>query len=99
MNLQYLSDIHSGRYAQRVKHYLKWLTVFKERHILLRKYSGNNTLITVASRHLVSNVDLSLSGDVTPYQLVNSRRQLVAVFSGENLNVYYYTGFAVRHSQ
>ena len=81
VNFQYLSYIHSGRYAQRVKHYLERLTVFQERHILFRKNSGNNTLVAMASCHLISNVDLSLSCDVASYQLVYSRRKLVAVFS------------------
>ena len=39
MNLQYLSYIHSGRYTQRIEHYLKRLTVFQEWHIFLRKDS------------------------------------------------------------
>ena len=81
VNFQYLSYIHSGRYAQRVKHYLKRLTVFQEWHILFRKDSGNNTLITMASCHLISNVNLSLGCNVASYQLVDSRRKFIAVFS------------------
>ena len=39
MHLKHLTDVHTRRYAQRVKADIKRSTVLEERHILLRKYS------------------------------------------------------------
>ena len=37
VDFKYLSYVHTGRYAQRVQHYLQRTAVFEERHILFRK--------------------------------------------------------------
>ena len=81
MNLQYLSDVHSRRYTQRVQHYLQRLPVFHKRHIFFRQDPRNNTFVSVTSSHLVSNADLSLGRDVAAHQLVNAWRQFVSVIS------------------
>ena len=70
--LKNLSDVHSGRNAQRVKNYIKRSTVIKERHILLRKYSRNNALVTVTACHLIADGELSLLCDITAYNLIDT---------------------------
>ena len=67
VRLQHLSDIHSRRYAQRIQHDLEGCAVFCKRHILLRKDTGDNALISVTSRHLVAHIDLSLRSDIASY--------------------------------
>ena len=99
MHFQYLTDVHSGRYAQRVEHYLERLSVIQERHVFFRQYPGDNTLVSVASCHLVSYIDLSLGGNVASYQFVHTRRQFITVFAAEDLYIYDDPGLSVRHSQ
>ena len=48
-------------------------SVWKEWHIFYRKYTGNNTLVTMTSGHLITNGNLSLLCDVDTYGLVNTR--------------------------
>src|SRR5699024_3805753 len=55
MDLQHLTDVHTRRYALRVEHDVQRTTVCQKRHILLRQDSGNNTLVSVASRHLIAD--------------------------------------------
>ena len=37
MDFQNLSDIHTGRYTQRVQHDIQWSAIWQERHILHRQ--------------------------------------------------------------
>ena len=55
MNLQYLSDIHTGRHAQRVQNDIQRTAVRQIRHILHGKHAGNNTLVSVTASHLVAD--------------------------------------------
>ena len=97
MNLQHLSDIHTGRHAQRVKHDVKRASVGQERHILNRKHTGNNTLVAVTSCHLITNRNLTLLGNVNTHGLVHARRQLVSVLPGKYLCIHDDSVCAVRH--
>ncbi len=81
MNLQDLSDVHTGRYTQRIQYDIQRTAVWKEWHILYRKYTGNNTLVTMTTSHLITNGDFSLLCDIDTYCLIYSRRQLVTIFS------------------
>ena len=47
MDLEHLTDVHTGRNAQRVQHDIKRRTVGHEGHILLRQNAGNNALVAV----------------------------------------------------
>ena len=88
MNFQDLSNVHTGRYTQRVQHDIQWTSVRKEWHILNRKYTGNDTLVTMTTSHLITNGDFSLLCDIDTYRLINSWRQLITIFSCEYLGVY-----------
>ena len=99
VNLEHLSDVHSGRYAQRIQHDVKRSTVRKERHILLAENSGNDTLVTVTARHLIADGDLSLLRDIYANLLVYSGGELIAVVAVEYLYVNNDTAYAVGNSQ
>ena len=45
--------------------------------------------------HLIADGDLPLLGDIDPDDLVDTGRELVAIFSGENLDIDNNAGFAV----
>ena len=96
MYLEYLSDVHTGRNAQRVQHYLQRLTVFLERHVFLRKDPRDDTLVSVTAGHLVAYVDLSLCSNIDSDYFVYSRRELCAVRLVEYSYVDDDTLFAVR---
>ena len=81
MHLKHLTDIHSGRNAQRIKNDIERSSVGKERHILGRKYSRNDTLITVTARHLVADRYLTLLSEINANNLVYTGGKLVAVFT------------------
>ena len=98
MQLKHLTNVHSGRHAQGVQHYLQGGAVGQEGHILLGKYPGYNTLVAVAARHLIAYGYLALLRYVYANQLVYSRRQLVLVRPREYLYVYYDSAFAMRHA-
>ena len=73
MNLQDLSDIHTGRYTQRIQHDIQRTTVRQEWHIFYRQNTGNNTLVTVTTGHLITDRDLSLLCNVDTNSLIYTR--------------------------
>ena len=97
--LEHLTDVHSGRYAQRVQNDVERTAVLEERHVLLRQDARNDTLVAVAARHLIADRDLALLRDINADDHVDTGRQLVAVLAGKYLNVYNDTRFAVRRTQ
>ena len=99
MDLQDLSDVHTGRYTQRVQHDIQRTSVWKEWHILNRKYTGNDTLVTVTTSHLITNGDFSLLCDVNTYRLIYSRRQLVTIFSCKYFGINNDTILTMRYFQ
>ena len=70
--LEYLTDIHTGRNAQRVKNYIKRGAVRQERHILARENTGNNALVAVTSRHFIADRNLTLLCYIAAHDNINS---------------------------
>ena len=99
MDFQHLTDVHTGRNAERVKNDIERSTVGQERHILLVEYARNNALVTVTTRHFIADGYLSLLRDIAAYSHLDSRSELVAVLSCEYLYVNYNAAFAVRYAQ
>ncbi len=97
VDLKHLTDIHTGRNAERVQADIKRCSVLEERHILLRQYTGNNALVSMAARHLIADRDLTLLCDIAADKLIYSGRKLIAVLSCKDLNVNDNTGFSVRN--
>ena len=78
VRLQDLADVHSARNAERVENDVDRGAVGKERHVLHGKNLGDDSLVAVASRHLVADHQLSLLGGVDLNRHVRAGRQLVA---------------------
>ena len=97
VHLEHLTDVHTGRHAQRVEHDVERCAVRQVRHILAREDAGHDTLVAVAACHLVADGDLTLLRDVHAHDLVDTRGHLVAVFAGEALDVDHDAGLAVRY--
>ena len=55
MGLENLSDVHTARYAEWVEDDVDRTAIGEERHVLLGDDTRNDTLVAVASRHLVAN--------------------------------------------
>ena len=85
MNLQNLSDIHTGRDTQGVQNDIKRASVRQERHVLHREDPGDDTLVSMTACHLITDRNLSLLRDIDTNRLVDSRRQFIAVLLREHL--------------
>ena len=77
VGLEDLSDVHTARHAERVENDVDGTAIGEERHVLLGNDTGNDTLVAVASCHLVADRDLSLLGHVNLHELDDARWQLV----------------------
>ena len=99
MDFQYLSDIHTGRHAQRIQYDIKRASVGQVRHILHGKHTGNNTLVAVTACHLVTYGNLSLLCDVNTHCLIHTGRKLIAIFPRKYLGIHNDAVFTVRHLQ
>ena len=97
MHLQYLTDVHTRRYAQRVQDNLERCSVRQKRHVFLGKNTRNNALITVTTRHFIADRDFPLLCDITTYNLCNTRRHIITVCSCKHFYIYYNTIFTVRN--
>ena len=58
-----LSDIHTGRNAERIQANVERCAVFEIRHIFDRKDARDDALVSVASGHLVAFAELTLVCD------------------------------------
>ena len=99
MDLQDLSDIHTGRHAQRIQDDIQRPSVGKIRHILDGQNAGNDTLVAVTACHLIADRDLSLLRDVNANRLVHTGGKLISVLSGELLGIYDNAVFTVGNLQ
>ena len=70
----YLTDIHTRRYPKRVEYDIHRSSVLKERHILITYDTGYDTLVTVATSHLVPYFKFTLLSDVYLGELHDTRR-------------------------
>src|SRR4029078_7039114 len=75
--LEDLPHVHSAWYAERVEHDIDRTSVRKERHVFLRHDAGNDTLVAVASGHLIAHRDLALLDEITLHELDDARGQLI----------------------
>src|SRR6266568_4125492 len=79
VRFQNLNDVHTRRHAERVQNDFHRRSVFEVRHILFRQNARDDTLVTVASGHLVTDGKLALHRDIDLDQLDDARRQFVAL--------------------
>ena len=99
VDLQHLTDVHTGRHAQGVQHDIQGGAVGQVGHILLRQDAGDDALVAVAAGHLVAHADLALLGDVAADHLADAGLQLVAVLGGKDLDVHDDAVLAVGHTE
>ena len=85
MGLKYLSNVHTGRNTEWVENDVNRCSILKEWHVLNRSNLGDNTLVSVATGHLVADGELTLCGDVNLNLLVNAGRKVVSHFKGSLL--------------
>ena len=99
VHFQNLTDVHTRRNTQRVQHDLQRRAIGQEGHVLLAQDAGNDTLVAVTARHLVTDGNLTLLGDVDANHLLYGRGQLIGMRTVENLHIDHNAPFAVRHAQ
>src|SRR5438270_3094671 len=79
VRLQDLTDVHTGRHAERIEHDLNRSSVLQIWHVLVRKNASDYAFVAMASSHLVANRKLALHGDVNLHQLDHAGWKLVAL--------------------
>ena len=79
VRFQNLSDVHTGRNAERIEHDLDRRSIGQVRHVLFRNDARDDALVAVAAGHLVADRKLALHGDVDLDQLDDAGRQFVAL--------------------
>lgn len=99
VDLQDLSDVHSGRYAQWVQHQIDRTAIRGERHIFDRHDTRAYALVAVTTCHFIAFTDLTFLRDVDADELVHARCQLITIFTGEDLDIDDFTEFAVRYTE
>ena len=99
VNFKNLTDIHTGRNAQRVQHDLQRRTVCHKRHVFFGKNAGHDAFVTVTARHLVADRNLTFLRDIYAHLFVDAGSKLVPVLSCEDFHVDNDTAFAVRHTE
>ena len=99
VHFENLPDVHTRGNAEGVQHDLKRGAVRKERHIRLRKDARDDAFVTVASCHLIADLNFTLLRDIYAHEFGYAGGKLVLVFTGEYLNVYDYTALAVGNFQ
>ena len=63
-SLIYLPEVHTRWYTKWVQYNVNRCTVFQEWHIFFTYYLGNDTLVTVTTRHLITHLQLTLAGKI-----------------------------------
>ena len=77
VRFEHLADVHARRNADRIQNDVDRRAIRQVRHVLDRKDPRDDTLIAVATRHLVALGDLPLLGDADADHLVDAGRQFV----------------------
>ncbi len=99
MRLQDLAEVHPARHAERVEDHVDGRAVLEERHVLDVHDLRDHALVAVATGELVALGDLALLGHEHAHQLVDARRQVVALVPAEGLDVDDHAALAVGHLQ
>ena len=99
MDLKHLTDVHTGRNAQRVQNDVERRTVGKERHVFGGQDARNDALVPVAARHLVADRDLSLLGDIDADDLVDAGSEVGGIGAVVDLDVHDDARLAVRQAE
>src|SRR5690606_2964801 len=79
VRLEDLPDVHARGHAERVEHDVDRTAVREVGEVLLREDAAHDTLVAVATRHLVADLELPLDGEVDLHHLDDARGELVAL--------------------
>jgi len=79
VGLEDLAERHAARHAEGVEDHVDDGAVLQERHVLLVDDARDDALVCVTARELVALGDLALLRDEDANQIVDARRQVVAV--------------------
>ena len=79
VRLEDLAEVHAARHAERVEDHVDRRAVLEERHVLLVDDLRDHALVAVAAGELVALGDLALLGHEHAHEVVDARRQVVAV--------------------
>src|SRR5690606_18845503 len=85
--LEDLSDVHTGWHTKWVQHDVHWSSVFQERHILVSNDTGNDPLVTVTTRHLITHLQLALLGVVYFGKFHNTCIQFIPYFQRKSVTL------------
>ena len=79
VELKNLTDVHTTGDTHRVQDDVNRGAIREERHVFNREDLRDDTLVTVASSHLVTNGDLATLCDEDAYRLLDTRAQVAIV--------------------
>jgi len=99
MRLHDLTEVHARGHAQRVEHDVDRTAVFGIRHVFFGQHFGDDALVAMTAGHLIALQNLAFLRDVNADEMVDARRELVAVFAREALDVDDLAFFTVRNFQ
>ena len=99
VRLEDLAEVHPARHAERVEDHVDRRAVLQERHVLDVDDLRDHALVAVAAGELVALGDLALLGHEHAHQVVDARRQVVALVTAERLDVDDDAALAVGHLQ
>ena len=68
MRLKHLPNVHARWHTQRIQNQINRRTIFQEWHVFFGDDLGHNTLVTMASGHLVTDRQLPLGSDEHAYR-------------------------------
>ncbi len=80
VNFQNLPDVHTAWYAQWIQDKINWSSVFHIRHICFRNDIGDDTFVSVATRHLVPDLEFSFGCDINFNQLRHTAGKNIIFF-------------------
>src|SRR5688572_10043999 len=72
-----LSQVHTARHAQRIQYDINRCPIFQERHVFMTNDLGNDTFVTMTTRHLISHFQLTFYSEINFCKLQHSCRQLI----------------------
>src|SRR5581483_4164204 len=87
MSLEELAHIHPGNNREWGDNDINGVTILVVRHVFNRNDFGNNPFVTMTAGEFVADADLAHLGDFDLDDLLRARFELVARFTGENLNI------------
>ena len=77
VDFENLTDVHAARHAERIEENVDRSAVFHERHVFLGNDTGDDTLVSVATCHLVADRERALRGEVDLHHFKHARSEFI----------------------